>query len=782
MILLKQNDSLTITSFVTGIPFTAVYEDIGKDQNISKQQVNMGTVTGLVSPTILLTAISNFPNINYVAIRNSDAADQTFTVSILSGVTYTPFLKVTLNPDDTLFYEDDRGWYALNSQGEEKTSASGGSPTIITTTDVETSFDYPIIGYKAFLQNDTYTIPGDWTFPSDVVVYIDTNPNWVGTASSSSDLVTQLNLLGLGIFVLVGSDITAAGHHDYGDMIQLTGAAVDPSGVMDLDISSPVAITDILGFSCRRMSQKQIRATDVDFLALMQPINWLFSDPWPDPHSQWYHVKPLGGGDGPNYLLSEAIARGKTLATVQDGIGDITYGWDWFIDYANTMQALSVTQGIVAVNLASLLIQQIKTYQYTYLIATTASDPTAGKLKFNNATVSSATSLFISETDGAAVNIGARIAGWQKVTFYQNADPTIYSIFSIGTVTDNGAWDTLTLTHIASAGTLANNDPITIIVTNEANPDPVNVAAINYTNFQAEFNFMVTRLATAGVSVRRVQMTLEMGIQAQRDLVHSATDYYNICNKVITDFFIPSYPALPRSADAYTVDDSTPYYPTYNAVMATLNVYAMRQYYHFWDYLTTYQQNRDRIQEYPSVITLFQTAFPGKKMIITQCPCKAGNPFRNKVGEGLIFVEMMMMVLKQNQLNGNMVPDMSFYDESRLISGNSNTIYPAVYFITLARNMFINNGECDVTFTNVDQSSSLVTVTVKQGTKGHIYILNPTAFSITIPAIKLGGVNKNVSVESYYGDPSDSAASHYFIAIGATALLQPFSLTLIKTL
>ncbi len=112
-------------------------------------------------------------------------------------------------------------------------------------------------------------------------------------------------------------------------------------------------------------------------------------------------------------------------------------------------------------------------FLFTYSTTTTATDPTAGKVQLNHATIASATALYISETDGNGGSIGPEIATWDdststnkaKLIFRKVGAPANFAIFHItGTNTDNGAWDTVNLSYVAGGGTLTNQDAIQIEV------------------------------------------------------------------------------------------------------------------------------------------------------------------------------------------------------------------------------------------------------------------------------------------------------------------------------
>lgn len=109
-------------------------------------------------------------------------------------------------------------------------------------------------------------------------------------------------------------------------------------------------------------------------------------------------------------------------------------------------------------------------FTYTYSSTTTAADPGAGFLRFDNASLPSATSLYISETTGLAQAIGAELATWDdstsvihgKLRLFSQTNPAIFALFNLtGTLTDNGTWDTFTVAYVNGSGTINNNDVLT---------------------------------------------------------------------------------------------------------------------------------------------------------------------------------------------------------------------------------------------------------------------------------------------------------------------------------
>jgi hypothetical protein len=113
-------------------------------------------------------------------------------------------------------------------------------------------------------------------------------------------------------------------------------------------------------------------------------------------------------------------------------------------------------------------------YNYNWLTATTAADPGVGNVKCNNVVLASATQLYISETAGGSVPLGPLITTWDdptsakraRVKIVNPAAPSTYWEFYVtGAIVDNGTWDTIPITHIASGGTLTNNLAVVVAET-----------------------------------------------------------------------------------------------------------------------------------------------------------------------------------------------------------------------------------------------------------------------------------------------------------------------------
>ena len=107
--------------------------------------------------------------------------------------------------------------------------------------------------------------------------------------------------------------------------------------------------------------------------------------------------------------------------------------------------------------------------RYLFSTTTTMADPSSGNLRFNNATVASVTQIAISETNADSSNIAAFISSFDDATAAVRGyltirkDASTFAIFGItGSSVDNGTWQTLNVTHIASSGTFLNGDTLSI--------------------------------------------------------------------------------------------------------------------------------------------------------------------------------------------------------------------------------------------------------------------------------------------------------------------------------
>jgi hypothetical protein len=109
---------------------------------------------------------------------------------------------------------------------------------------------------------------------------------------------------------------------------------------------------------------------------------------------------------------------------------------------------------------------------YQFSTGTSDTNPGSGKLAFNNASLSSATQLYINETDAAGAGMASVLALWDDSTsttkgtlyVFKVGSLSSFAVFTIsGSMTDAGSYDKFTLTHVASGGSFAANDQLSVL-------------------------------------------------------------------------------------------------------------------------------------------------------------------------------------------------------------------------------------------------------------------------------------------------------------------------------
>ena len=106
----------------------------------------------------------------------------------------------------------------------------------------------------------------------------------------------------------------------------------------------------------------------------------------------------------------------------------------------------------------------------TFNSSTSDADPGAGKIAFNNGTLSSVSVLFVDDADDAGADISGFVQSWDDVTnstargivtVTKEGTPSTYATFKIsGSVTDASGYTKVTVTHIVSSGTFSNTDGV----------------------------------------------------------------------------------------------------------------------------------------------------------------------------------------------------------------------------------------------------------------------------------------------------------------------------------
>jgi len=111
--------------------------------------------------------------------------------------------------------------------------------------------------------------------------------------------------------------------------------------------------------------------------------------------------------------------------------------------------------------------------QLTYSTTTTDSDPGAGKIRFNNSSLGSATAAYVDDEDANGTDISAWVQSFDDVTgnatnrgrlrVTKSNSLTVWHSFKIsGAITDASGYTKLTLTYIDGAGSLTADDKVFI--------------------------------------------------------------------------------------------------------------------------------------------------------------------------------------------------------------------------------------------------------------------------------------------------------------------------------
>ena len=106
----------------------------------------------------------------------------------------------------------------------------------------------------------------------------------------------------------------------------------------------------------------------------------------------------------------------------------------------------------------------------TFESTTSDADPGAGKIAFNNGTLSSVSILYVDDADDAGADITSFVQSWDDVsnstargivTVTKEGTPSTYATFKVsGAVTDASGYTKVAVTHVVSAGSFSNTDGV----------------------------------------------------------------------------------------------------------------------------------------------------------------------------------------------------------------------------------------------------------------------------------------------------------------------------------
>ncbi len=131
-------DVQRITAFMDSGPVGGDYPYVGSwaefnDLNPGVNSIDIRSKTGGLDVTpvdiIPQPAAGRQRQVKYIGIRNTDGIVNTVNVVIESSVSSTAAtIRITLDPGDSLHYNDTRGWYVLNDTGAIKTNVIDSTP------------------------------------------------------------------------------------------------------------------------------------------------------------------------------------------------------------------------------------------------------------------------------------------------------------------------------------------------------------------------------------------------------------------------------------------------------------------------------------------------------------------------------------------------------------------------------------------------------------------------------------------------------------------------------
>lgn len=210
----------------------------------------------------------------------------------------------------------------------------------------------------------------------------------------------------------------------------------------------------------------------------------------------------------------------------------------------------------------------------------TAVTPAATFLRLNNATPSSVTEIYVSDTNADSLDYDAFLDSLSNnskfgyVRLFKKSDSTKYAMYEITAVTDNGTDHTLTVTHIASNSTFAASDNIVLTFSPSVAGITVlnnDTTAVGTTN--AGFTTLQTYTAPAATLVTNGDV-LEVVACVETNLLNDAKEIRIRLGGTVAHT-VATYFSLPRGDKYMTVNlkitriSNTVVYLEYNVVTSS---------------------------------------------------------------------------------------------------------------------------------------------------------------------------------------------------------------------
>lgn len=124
----------------TEIPSVVSYTELpANSQNTVTKSLNGTNAVDICGPSVY----NNTRRIETIHIVNLDSVAATITIQYTDDKISYIIGKYTLDAGDHLFYEDNSGWYALDSTGKKKEQSSGG-PGVVTDVNIVSSIELEV--------------------------------------------------------------------------------------------------------------------------------------------------------------------------------------------------------------------------------------------------------------------------------------------------------------------------------------------------------------------------------------------------------------------------------------------------------------------------------------------------------------------------------------------------------------------------------------------------------------------------------------------------------------
>ena len=131
---------------------------------------------------------------------------------------------------------------------------------------------------------------------------------------------------------------------------------------------------------------------------------------------------------------------------------------------AATRATASATSATASASSATLAASQVDAVAlpYNFDTSTSMADPGSGDFRLNNSSVSSISNIALDALTAASVDLSDYITKWDDsdstvkgyLTIVQEDTPANFTIFQVGSVTDNTGWLSIALTYVTSGGAL----------------------------------------------------------------------------------------------------------------------------------------------------------------------------------------------------------------------------------------------------------------------------------------------------------------------------------------